>query len=366
MIKTDNSVEVKVCLRGYAGDGFTGFEAMTLHGKGPEPRCVNGNCWAGVKRRFRRGYFNVGVQGRSFQRFFRQGKRKTAAANKENKVSREEIKENQGKNSRAYTPHGIEKKTFPRGFARKRPAGNILDAWARAGRRPGPIRHKRGAVFFPEPERALQSEKRAAPYTRKRPGKIPHKMLMNKRRIRFTGRFKPERAPGTESTAPGRNFLLQGSRHHNTLSLSTKKKPYIIVKKMRVKKTSRKYMIVPLVAAIMAGLFLRVFVFDIFRVEGRSMKPALMPGSILLVNRAAYGLRNPLNEGYICLWASPNADEILVYRDPWDGNFRIKRCAAISDQGIYVQGDNSPESVDSRLHGSVPVERIIGKVLISF
>jgi signal peptidase I len=123
---------------------------------------------------------------------------------------------------------------------------------------------------------------------------------------------------------------------------------------------------VPVLAAAALGLVLRLFVFDIVRVEGRSMEPALAPGDMLLVNRAAYGIRNPLAEGYLFRWAAPRVDEILVYRDPWDGNFKIKRCAAVSDLGIYVQGDNLPESLDSRLQGSIPVERIAGKVLISF
>jgi signal peptidase I len=135
---------------------------------------------------------------------------------------------------------------------------------------------------------------------------------------------------------------------------------------MAMKKNSCKHLAVPVLAAIAAGLFLRFFVFDIFRVEGRSMEPELRQGSVLLVNRAAYGLRNPLNEGYVLRWASPRVNEILVYSDPRDGNFKIKRCAAVSDLGVYVKGDNTAESLDSRLYGSVPVERITGKVLLSF
>ncbi|MDR1625022.1 MAG: signal peptidase I [Spirochaetia bacterium] len=135
---------------------------------------------------------------------------------------------------------------------------------------------------------------------------------------------------------------------------------------MAAKKNIRPGLAVPVLAAAALGLFLRFFVFDIVRVEGRSMAPALMPGNILLVNRAAYGIRNPLAEGYFFRWASPRVDEILVYRDPWDGDLKIKRCAAVSGLGVYVRGDNLRESLDSRLHGSVPVEWIAGKVLISF
>ncbi|MDR1315583.1 MAG: signal peptidase I [Spirochaetales bacterium] len=129
----------------------------------------------------------------------------------------------------------------------------------------------------------------------------------------------------------------------------------------------RNFGMVPAVlAAVVVAVALRFFVFDIMRVEGRSMEPALMPGDILLVNRAAYGLRNPLQEGYILRWAGPRENEILVYRDPRDGNFRIKRCVAVSSLGVYVRGDNFLESVDSRLYGSIPVEWIAGKMLICF
>jgi signal peptidase I len=128
----------------------------------------------------------------------------------------------------------------------------------------------------------------------------------------------------------------------------------------------RKRFFVPLAAALAMGFFARVFVFDVFRVEGRSMEPALRAGNILLVNRAAYGLRNPLAGGYIFLWASPRRDEILVYEDPRDGEFKTKRCAWVSDAGVYLRGDNSDESVDSRIYGCLPVERIAGKVIICF
>ncbi|MDR1932511.1 MAG: signal peptidase I [Spirochaetales bacterium] len=123
---------------------------------------------------------------------------------------------------------------------------------------------------------------------------------------------------------------------------------------------------VPVILALLTGIFLRVFVFDIFRVEGRSMEPAIKSENILLVSRAAYGLRNPLAEGYLLRWSTPRVQELIVYRDPRDGEFRIKRCAAVSDLGVVLRGDNSGDSVDSRLYGSVPVERIIGKVLICF
>ena len=123
---------------------------------------------------------------------------------------------------------------------------------------------------------------------------------------------------------------------------------------------------VPLAAAFALAVVLRVFVFDVFRVEGHSMEPSLGPGNIILVNKAAYGLRDPVKGDYFLLWASPQKDDILVYRDPRGGDFRIKRCGEMTPEGVYVRGDNSGVSVDSRMQGLVPVECIAGKVLICF
>ena len=139
----------------------------------------------------------------------------------------------------------------------------------------------------------------------------------------------------------------------------------IISKTMKDRKTFKNYCI-PLAAALAVALALRVFVFDIFRVEGHSMEPSLTPGNILLVNTAAYGLRNPVKGGYFLLWASPQKEDILVYQEPRDGDFRIKRCAELTPEGVYVRGDNPGLSVDSRVQGCVPVECIAGKVIISF
>ena len=134
---------------------------------------------------------------------------------------------------------------------------------------------------------------------------------------------------------------------------------------MPKRKTLKKYWI-PFVAALAAALVLRVFVFDVFRVEGHSMEPSLSPGNILLVNKAAYGLRNPVDGDYFLLWAFPQKEDILVYRDPRGGDFRIKRCVEVTPAGVFVRGDNAGLSVDSRVQGCVPVECIAGKVIISF
>lgn len=122
---------------------------------------------------------------------------------------------------------------------------------------------------------------------------------------------------------------------------------------------------VPLLLALTAGFILRLFVLDILLVEGGSMEPRIPAGSILLINRMAYGIRLPLPPRYILRWGRPVREDIVVYSDTHDGKLKIKRIAAASDTLVFLRGDNPALSVDSRLHGSVPVEKIVGKVLVS-
>jgi signal peptidase I len=94
-----------------------------------------------------------------------------------------------------------------------------------------------------------------------------------------------------------------------------------------------------------------------FAVEGPSMEPAYRHGERLLVNRLAY-LRRP-----------PAPGDVVVIRDP-EHPFRLllKRVAQAPDgpgvqpDGVYVLGDNAPQSRDSRQFGPVPRSAMVGKV----
>jgi signal peptidase I len=95
------------------------------------------------------------------------------------------------------------------------------------------------------------------------------------------------------------------------------------------------------------------------------MEPAVPRGSILLVNRAAYGLVLPFRNIYLLRFHNPAVDDIVMYEDPWDGYLKIKRCSVSGDSMVFLRGDNPRESWDSGIYGSLPVEKVLGKVLIS-
>jgi signal peptidase I len=115
--------------------------------------------------------------------------------------------------------------------------------------------------------------------------------------------------------------------------------------------------------AFLAALMVKGFLFDFMIAEGRSMLPAIEPGSVLVVNRLAYGITAPWTSRYLLRWGRPRAGDVVVFHTP-RGEWAVKRCGTVSeDQTFFALGDNSLESFDSRSYGPVPMDRVLGKVL---
>jgi signal peptidase I len=115
-------------------------------------------------------------------------------------------------------------------------------------------------------------------------------------------------------------------------------------------------------AALITALGMKLFLFDFMISEGRSMIPAIRPGTLLLINRAAYGLRLPWAGRYVLRWKEPDAGDIVVFRTPL-GQIAVKRCASVEKEGVFALGDNTAESLDSRSYGLVQSDSILGKVV---
>lgn len=116
-------------------------------------------------------------------------------------------------------------------------------------------------------------------------------------------------------------------------------------------------------AAFAATLILKIFVVDFVVAEGRSMLPAVKPGTVLLVNRVAYGLRNPFASSYLVRWALPRTGDVVLFRAP-DGRLAIKRCGPYRDEGAFMAlGDNAEESHDSRNYGPIRADEVVGKAV---
>ena len=108
-----------------------------------------------------------------------------------------------------------------------------------------------------------------------------------------------------------------------------------------------------LLAILLAGIYLATaFIATPWIVSGSSMEPALAPGELVLVDLWSYRHRPP-RTGEIVLVAS---------RTP-GGSPLVKRVASVREDRLWLLGDNSGRSVDSRDFGPVPVDRVRGRIV---
>ncbi|MDR1956615.1 MAG: signal peptidase I [Treponema sp.] len=115
--------------------------------------------------------------------------------------------------------------------------------------------------------------------------------------------------------------------------------------------------------ALFIALLLKLFLFDFMITEGQSMTPALKPGSILVVNKLAYGLRFPWSDRYLLWWGMPKQGDVVIFYTP-SRDLVVKRCAGLMVNHTFIAlGDNRLHSYDSRSYGPIPVHNILGKVV---
>ena len=148
--------------------------------------------------------------------------------------------------------------------------------------------------------------------------------------------------------------------------------------------------VVPLVVLVAVLL---VTALEPLRVSSQSMHPTLEAGDQVVVDKLSVH------------WRPPVEGELIVFREPDHHALVVKRVVALSGQSVaiedaelvvdgvvrhepqvdrsridstyfgpvtvpplsvFVLGDNRSESIDSRTYGSVPLDDVVGRVVLTF
>ena len=67
-----------------------------------------------------------------------------------------------------------------------------------------------------------------------------------------------------------------------------------------------------------------------------SMKPSIIEGDRIFVNKLAYDLKVPFTTWHIASWANPARGDVVVFNSPRDGTRLVKRVIGIPDDRIQL------------------------------
>jgi signal peptidase I len=92
--------------------------------------------------------------------------------------------------------------------------------------------------------------------------------------------------------------------------------------------------------AILLALFIRTFIVQAFKIPSGSMKPTLLIGDHLLVNKFIYGVKIPYLDRIIIPIKNPKRGDIIVFKWPKDESKDfIKRVVGVEGDVIEIKDD---------------------------
>jgi len=183
------------------------------------------------------------------------------------------------------------------------------------------------------------------------------------------------------------------------------------MKETRKKSPIREWVEAALVAAFLAFCVIRPFVVQAFKIPTGSMRPTLLEGDLILVNKFIYGAKVPFTNLRLPKLREPKRGDVIVFIYPEDRKKDfIKRLVAlpgesveiksgtiyindkpvldpvfknryyynrgdfikegekiiVPENSLFVLGDNSGSSKDSRYWGFVPKDNLLGMAVIIY
>ena len=166
-----------------------------------------------------------------------------------------------------------------------------------------------------------------------------------------------------------------------------------------------------IIVAFILAMIIRTFVVQAFKIPTGSMRPTLLEGDLILVNKFIYGAKIPFTDLRLPTLSEPKRGDVVVFIYPEDPKKDfIKRLVALPQETVeikngtiyindkalldpifnqryyynrgelaregqkivvpgnsfFVLGDNSASSQDSRFWGFVPRQNILGRAIIIY
>ena len=97
--------------------------------------------------------------------------------------------------------------------------------------------------------------------------------------------------------------------------------------------------LLPMVIVIAILVPLRSAVADWNDVPSGSMRPTILEGDRIFVNKLAYGLRAPLSSVWLARWDRPSRGDVVTFASPDDGIRLVKRIVGLPGDQIAMVGN---------------------------
>ena len=107
-------------------------------------------------------------------------------------------------------------------------------------------------------------------------------------------------------------------------------------------------------------------VISVSTADGVSMEPTIQSGDIVLIDRFSYRWRAPLKKDDIVVAVQPVNPEVSICKrvvEVGGGVVQHGPGIKVPEKHYWLEGDNKAKSYDSRHHGCVPENLIMGKVV---
>jgi signal peptidase I len=107
----------------------------------------------------------------------------------------------------------------------------------------------------------------------------------------------------------------------------------------------------PMLAVALVVCSIRSSLADWNDVPTGSMKPTILEGDRVFVNKLAYDLKVPFTTKHLAEWSNPRRGDIVVFFSPYDGQRLVKRVIGLPGDAIELRNNNlviNGQSVDYR------------------